>query len=115
MPSEQADLSASPRSPAEPAGLRGGAESADVRLPESTDGESRPEDMGEASIARITVEVMDSVSQQLSLAGFQLVRFGGGLSNARDLLTLSQIADQLDVAIAEIRRLALIARRAAEN
>jgi hypothetical protein len=117
MRSDQAtDLTAPPQPPAAPPRdepLGGG--SADMQPPGPVDGQGQPESLGAASVARITADVMDSVSQQLSLTGFELSRFGARLSDARDRLTLSQITDQLDVAIAEVRRLALIAKRAAES
>jgi hypothetical protein len=59
----------------------------------------------------VDVDVLDRLSQRLAAAGLRLASLRRSLAGVEDRLMLVQASDELDEAIAEVRRLALAARR----
>lgn len=56
------------------------------------------------------VEVLDRLSQRLTMAGLRLASLRRRLAGVEDRMMLIQASDDLDEAIAEVRRLALTVR-----
>ena len=66
-----------------------------------------PDGSGRAAGLASAVDVLDRLGQLLAMAGLRLVSVRRRLDGAEDKMTLTWASDDLDEAIAEVRRLAL--------
>ncbi len=73
-------------------------------------GGTRPGGAGDGGEGPFTVDALDRLSQRLAMAGLRLASLRRRLAGVEDRMMLIQASDDLDEAIAEVRRLALTVR-----
>jgi hypothetical protein len=77
--------------------------------------EAGTHDAAGAVAAVFTMDNLDRLTQRLSMAGLRLASLRRRLAGVEDRIMLIQASDDLDEAIAEVRRIALMARQAAQG
>jgi hypothetical protein len=105
LPDDARSVTRLPDTPTMPADHSLGQE-ADITRP----GGTRPGGFGDGGEGPFTVDALDRLSQRLAMAGLRLASLRRRLAGVEDRMMLIQASDDLDEAIAEVRRLALTVR-----